>query len=152
MVRLLRVSAEQADKSALCGRSRYMEGVVVAGKRSGRKSGNSAVLDARPRKRNKRTNSRGAVLTITSGCFAGLEISIKKQNTSLGRAVSCDICLDHAFVADEHAVIHKSNGRYEIEDLNSRHGTSINGKEVHKRALKHGYRIIIGTFELRFSC
>ena len=129
-----------------------MEGVVVTAKRGGRKSGNSVVLDANPRKRNKRTNNRGARLTITNGCFAGLDISIKKQNTSLGRAVSCDICLDHAFVADEHAIIHKSNGRYEIEDLNSRHGTSINGEEVHKHALKSGDKITIGNFELRFSC
>jgi len=91
------------------------------------------------------------VLTITNGCFAGLEISIKKKNTSLGRAVSCDICLDQGFVADEHAIIRESNGRYEIEDLNSRHGTSINGEEVHKHALKRGDRITIGTFELKFS-
>jgi len=148
----LRISAKQADKSALYGRSRYTEGVVVAGKRSGRKSGNSAVLDAKPRKRNGRTNGRGAALTITNGCFSGLQISIKKQNTSLGRAVSCDICLDHAFVADEHAIIHKFKERYEIEDLNSRHGTSVNGVEVHKRALKRGDKITIGTFELKFSC
>lgn len=148
----MRVATEQADKSALCGQSRYMEGVVVAGKRGRRKSGNSAVLDAKPRKRNNRTNSRGAVLTITNGCFAGLTITLKKQNTSLGRAVSCDICLDHGFVADEHAIIHKSNGRYEIEDLNSRHGTSINGKEVHRHALKRGDRIMIGNFELKFTC
>lgn len=92
------------------------------------------------------------MLTITNGCFSGLEISIKKQNTSLGRAVSCDICLDHAFVADEHAIIHKSKERYEIEDLNSRHGTSINGVEVHRRTLKRGDKITIGTFELKFSC
>lgn len=129
-----------------------MEGVVVTAKRGGRKSGNSAVLDTDARRKNKRKNNRGAVLTIINGCFAGLDISIKKQNTSLGRAVSCDICLDHGFVADEHAIIHKSNGRYEIEDLNSRHGTSVNGEEVHKHALKSGDKITIGNFELRFSC
>ena len=148
----MRVATEQADKSALCGRSRYMEGVVVSGKRGGRKSGRTAVLDSKPRKRAKRTNRRNTVLTITNGCFAGLEISLRKQNTSLGSAVSCDICLDHAFVADEHAIIRRSNGGYVIEDLNSRHGTSINGEEIHKRALKRGDRIVIGTFELRFSC
>jgi pSer/pThr/pTyr-binding forkhead associated (FHA) protein len=124
----------------------------VAGRRGGKKSGNSAILDAKPRKRNNRTSSRSAVLTITNGCFAGLEITLRKQNTSLGRAVSCDICLDHGFVADEHAIIHKSNGRYEIEDLNSRHGTSVNGEEVHRHALKRGDTITIGNFELKFTC
>lgn len=148
----MRIAPEQADISALCGKPRYMKGVVVSGKRGGRKSGNSAVLYAKPRKRNKGTNGRGAVLTITNGCFAGLEITLKKQNTSLGRAVSCDICLDHSFVADEHAIIRKTGEGYMIEDLNSRHGTSINGKEVHRRPLKRGDRIVIGTFELRFSC
>ena len=143
---------QQADKSALRGRSRYKKGVVLSGKRGGRKSGQTAVLDAKQRKRTKRTNGRNAGLTITSGCFAGLEISLKKQNTSLGSSVSCDVCLDHAFVADEHAIIHNSNGSYVIEDLNSRHGTTVNGKEIHKHVLKRGDRIIIGTFELRFSC
>jgi len=134
-----------------------MEGVVLSGKRGGRKGGNAAVLDDRQRKRTRKANGRkangrSAMLTITNGCFAGLSIPLKKLNTSLGSAVSCDICLDHAFVADEHAIIHRSNGGYELEDLNSRHGTSINGKEIHRRNLKHGDRIIIGTFELRFSC
>ncbi len=129
-----------------------MKGVVVSGKRGGRRGGNSAVLDAKPRKRAKRANGRSAALTITNGCFAGLEIILKKRNTTLGCAVSCDICLDHAFVADEHAIIRSSNGVYMIEDLNSRHGTSVNGEEVHKRALKRGDRILIGMFELRFSC
>ena len=128
-----------------------MEGVVVAGKRSGRKSGNSAVLDANSRKRAKKKSGRNGMLTITNGCFAGLEITLKKQNTSLGSAVSCDVCLDHAFVASEHAIIRKSNGGFEIEDLNSRHGTSLNGEEIHRRTLKRGDRIVIGTFELKFS-
>ena len=129
-----------------------MKGVVVSGRRGGRKSGQTAVLDAKQRKRTRRTNGRNAGLTITNGCFAGLEMSLKKQNTSLGSSVSCDICLDHAFVADEHAIIHNSNGSYVIEDLNSRHGMTVNGKEVHRPVLKRGDRIIIGTFELRFSC
>jgi hypothetical protein len=148
----LRVGTKQADKSALSDNSRYMEGVIVTGRRNGKKSGNSAVLDSRPRKNKHKHDHNGAALTITNGCFSGLTISLKKQDTSLGRAVSCDICLDNAFVADEHAIIHRSNGGYEIEDLNTRHGTSINGEEVHRRALKRGDRIVIGTFELRFSC
>ena len=134
-----------------------MEGVVLSAKRSGKKSGNTAVLDTKQRKRTwksngRRAKNRGAALTITNGCFAGLEIQLKKPNTSLGSAVSCDICLDHAFVADEHAIIHRSDRGYVIEDLNSRHGTSINGEEIHRHALKRGDRIVIGTFELRFSC
>jgi pSer/pThr/pTyr-binding forkhead associated (FHA) protein len=106
----------------------------------------------RPGGRKGKTSARKGVLTITNGCFAGLEIPLRKQDTSLGRAVSCDICLDHSFVNEEHAIIRRSNGGYEIEDLNSRHGTSVNGAEIHRRRLKRGDMIVIGTFEIRFRC
>jgi pSer/pThr/pTyr-binding forkhead associated (FHA) protein len=125
----------------------------VAGKKGRRGGGRSAVLDTDPRRKVKKgMNARCAAVTITNGCFAGLEIPLRKQTTSLGRAVSCDICLDHAFVADEHATITRSNGSYMIEDLNTRHGTSINGEEIHRRPLKRGDRIVIGAFELKFTC
>jgi pSer/pThr/pTyr-binding forkhead associated (FHA) protein len=124
----------------------------VTGKKGSGKGGNAAILEKKARKRPRRGGRKRAAVTITNGCFAGLEIALKKQNISLGRDVSCDICLDHAFVSDEHAVIRKSNGGWLIEDLNSRHGTSVNGNEIHLHSLKSGDRITIGTFELRFSC
>ena len=124
----------------------------MTGKKISRRGGGTAVLKPKSRKRAKKSASRKAALTITNGCFAGLEIPLKKQNTLLGRAVSCDICLDHAFVSDEHAVIRRNGGGYAIEDLNSRHGTSVNGKEVHTSPLKKGDRITIGSFDLKFSC
>lgn len=104
-----------------------------------------------PRRGGPRAESRPAAVTIVNGCFAGLTIPLKKDRTTLGSAVSCDICLDHSFVADEHAVIVKTPGGFVIEDLNSRHGTSVNGSEIHRRILAAGDRIGIGTFELRFS-
>ena len=124
----------------------------MTGKKISRRGGGTGVLKHKSRKRPKSSGSRRAALTITNGCFAGLEIPLKKESTSLGRAVSCDICLDHAFVSDEHAVIRRANGGYVIEDLNSRHGTSINGREVHKSPLRKGDRITIGSFDMTFRC
>lgn len=108
--------------------------------------------DRRRRKRGTgRPEGATASLTIVNGCFAGLKISLKKDRTTLGSAVSCDICLDHSFVADEHAVIIRTADGFVLEDLNSRHGTSVNGSEIHRRILSPGDRIGIGTFELKFS-
>ena len=101
---------------------------------------------------NRRKATRNARLTITNGCFAGLEIAIRKDATTLGSSVDNDICLDHAFVAGQHAVIRRRGGGYQIEDLNTRHGTALNGREIHRNDLQNNDRIRIGNFELRFHC
>ncbi|MBN1162980.1 MAG: FHA domain-containing protein [Candidatus Krumholzibacteriota bacterium] len=105
-----------------------------------------------PRLRSKNhSRTSKATLTITNGCFAGLKISLEKLKISLGSDISCDICLDHSFVSEEHAIISRSGDNYILEDLNSRHGTSINGKEIHRCILRNGDRIGIGDFTLLFS-
>ncbi|MBN2184713.1 MAG: FHA domain-containing protein [Candidatus Krumholzibacteriota bacterium] len=91
-----------------------------------------------------------AVLEITNGCFSGLKIEISKKSTLLGSSVDCDICLDHSFVSPEHAQIINENGSYFLEDLNSRHGTNLNGKEIHKIKINNNDLIGIGNYELRF--
>ncbi len=93
-----------------------------------------------------------ARLTITNSCFAGLEIALRKRKITLGRRLDCDICLDDSLVSDEHAVIMKTNGGFFIEDLNSRNGLALNGREVHQRKLHNGDMIDIGSFRLKFSC
>lgn len=98
----------------------------------------------------KNAKTGKARLVIVSGCFSGLEINLSRAKTTLGRDIGCDICLDHSFVSEEHAVITRIEGYYALEDLNSRHGTSVNGREVHKIRLKNGDLIGIGSFEIRF--
>jgi pSer/pThr/pTyr-binding forkhead associated (FHA) protein len=95
--------------------------------------------------------AKNATLTIQNGCFAGLEIKLKKAKTLLGRDISCDVCLDDPLVSNEHALIVKSNGSYVLEDLNSRNGTCVDGESVQRKKLKNGTRISIGNFILRFS-
>lgn len=99
----------------------------------------------------RRRDNRRPRLTILNGCFSGLEIAISKDAVTLGRSVENDICLDHSFVAEQHAVIRRRNGGYTIEDLNTRHGTALNGREIHRQDLKNKDRIRIGNFELRFN-
>jgi pSer/pThr/pTyr-binding forkhead associated (FHA) protein len=99
-----------------------------------------------------RIAGKNARLTITNSCFAGLEILLKKRKTTLGRKLDCDICLDDSLVSDEHATIMRIDGGFLIEDLNSRNGLTLNGKEVHQRKLHNGDTIEIGSFRLKFSC
>ena len=96
--------------------------------------------------------SRNAKLTITNSCFAGLEIVLKKKRVTLGKNVDCDICLDDSLVSEEHASITKTDVGYIIEDLNSRSGITLNGRETHQRKLHKGDTIEIGNFKLKFSC
>ncbi len=92
----------------------------------------------------------GAFLEIANGCFAGLIMKLDKKKTMLGRDVDCDICLDQNLVSNEHALIIKSGPAFWIEDLNSKHGTFINGREIHRTRLKNRDRITMGDFELVF--
>ena len=100
----------------------------------------------------ERYSGKNATITITNGCFAGLEIEIEKRKTTLGSEIRCDICLDHTHVSAEHAVIHRAGKRYVLEDLGSRRGTMLNGKPVQRHALHRGDTISIGAFELKFTC
>lgn len=99
-----------------------------------------------------KTTGKIARLTIANSWFAGLEIALKKKRIILGRNVSCDICLDDSLVSEEHASITKTDDGYVVEDLNSRHGLQLNGKEVHQKTLRNGDMIAIGNFELKFTC
>lgn len=99
-----------------------------------------------------KTASKNARLTILNSCFAGLEIVLRKRRMTLGRSLGCDICLDDSLVSDEHAAIMRTDVGFIIEDLNSRNGLTLNGREVHQRKLHHGDTIMIGGFRLKFSC
>jgi pSer/pThr/pTyr-binding forkhead associated (FHA) protein len=92
-----------------------------------------------------------ATLTITNGCFAGLEIPIKKKSTLLGRDKGCDICLDNSLVSSKHAVVLRTDSGFVVEDLNSRNGILVNGQKVHRQTIRNGDTISIGQFDLRFS-
>ena len=109
---------------------------------------NASSSGARTKFRGKRKES----ILITNGYFSGLEMVLKKKRTLLGKSTTCDICLDHNLVSEEHALIYKSGPTCWIEDLNSKHGTFINNREIHRAKLKNKDKISIGDFTLEFHC
>ncbi len=63
----------------------------------------------------------------------GDRIHLIEQNMTLGRSwdmESPEIAFSSSYVSRKHAVITYNDGRYYISDLNSKHGTRLNGKDI----------------------
>jgi phosphoserine phosphatase RsbU/P len=65
----------------------------------------------------------------------------------IGRGGSADLLLPSLHVSRRHARLLASADRYEIEDLDSRYGTFLNGERVSRSAIRHGDRIVFGKGE-----
>jgi serine phosphatase RsbU (regulator of sigma subunit)/pSer/pThr/pTyr-binding forkhead associated (FHA) protein len=62
----------------------------------------------------------------------------------MGRNADCQVVINMPSVSREHAIIRKLAGKWYIEDLKSRNGTSVNNQDVKARTeLKHNDRIKI---------
>ena len=77
--------------------------------------------------------------------------SLDKSRVTIGRAVNSDICIDDSSVSNNHAVIYVSpnemlDGHDDIliEDQQSRNGTLVNDKVVHRCRLQPDDVIGIG--------
>jgi pSer/pThr/pTyr-binding forkhead associated (FHA) protein len=79
------------------------------------------------------------------------EIDIDKAETSIGRAVGNDICIENLAVSNQHARILKQKGQYVIEDLNSTNGTFVDEQRVNRLPLSNGQQITIGKHNLQVA-
>lgn len=70
---------------------------------------------------------------------------------TIGRSMKNDMCLPHPSVSRHHCVIEVMNGVTKLRDLESRHGTTVNGKAVKEVNLKAGDVIGLGIFEITFD-
>lgn len=68
---------------------------------------------------------------------------------TIGR-VGCDVVVDDDKASRKHARIIVDAGVVEIEDLDSRNGTLLNGQRVTRRVLRDGDTVQIGTTSLVF--
>src|SRR5215813_12060091 len=72
----------------------------------------------------------------------------------IGRHADNNLVLRDNRVSRSHARISSSNGAYVIEDLNSRHGTWVNGERVARHVLRNSDRIDFGvreSYQLTFT-
>lgn len=71
-----------------------------------------------------------AMLILREGQGAGTRWMIDRDTMIIGREENCDIVLPSRQVSRNHARIRRSGGRHILEDLGSKNGTYVNGREL----------------------
>ncbi len=62
----------------------------------------------------------------------------------IGRNEDCSICIPADAISGRHAQLNPSKQGWELEDLGSSNGTSVNGKAIKKTLLTNGAQILLG--------
>src|SRR5437660_1584895 len=92
-----------------------------------------------------------ALLSFLKGANQGTTMELVGERIVLGRNQDCNVVLNVPAVSREHAVIRRIADKFYIEDMKSRNGTFVNGKEVTTRTLlKDNDRIKICDNQLAF--
>jgi transcriptional regulator with GAF, ATPase, and Fis domain len=93
------------------------------------------------------------VLIAVSGPLAGQTFPLGATWLSLGRDHAADVYLRDLATSRQHCAIEARDGRLLLRDLESRHGTFVNGVPIGERFLEHGDRVTIGAslFLVRLS-
>ena len=71
-----------------------------------------------------------AMLILREGQGVGTRWMIDRSDMIIGREEDCDIVLPSRQVSRNHARIRRSGGRHILEDLGSKNGTFVNGREL----------------------
>ncbi len=79
-------------------------------------------------------------------------IPIESQRTFIGRHAEDgnEVQINDPHISRQHACIHRDEGQYVIEDLNSRNGTFLNQKRIARAALNNHDKISIGHHRYLF--
>lgn len=70
------------------------------------------------------------VLIMSEGEFANQRWTIATDEFLIGRGGECDLVLPERQVSRQHVKILRENGRFILQDLGSKNGTHLNGKQV----------------------
>jgi serine phosphatase RsbU (regulator of sigma subunit) len=95
--------------------------------------------------------SQVARLQVLRGADEGAEVLLDKDVFTLGRNPDCDYVIPITSVSKKHARILRVEGRYFLEDTQSRNGTFLNNVAISTRtALKHTDKIRVCDFVAQF--
>jgi len=71
-----------------------------------------------------------AKLVLQDGALAGKELELTLPEMVIGRDPSADLVIDSAGVSRRHAVVIRTNGDIQVQDLGSSNGTFVNGERL----------------------
>ena len=78
------------------------------------------------------------------------EFPIEKDTVTIGRLPASDITVSDPGASRSHAEVRAVDGGYELVDLGSTNGTTVNGHRIREHPLEDGDRITIGRTSLDF--
>lgn len=85
------------------------------------------------------------VLAVTEGPHAGQDFVLDHLPVYIGRGYGCTIRLDNdRGVSRQHAELYQQAGLLRLRDLDSRHGTNVNGYNIDDKGLTPGDEIRVG--------
>ncbi|MEW6368623.1 MAG: sigma 54-interacting transcriptional regulator [Acidobacteriota bacterium] len=87
-------------------------------------------------------------LVAVEGPAAGRVFELGPDETGMGRSQTSAIVLPDAAASRRHCVIRAEAGQFRLTDLDSMHGTRVNGSAVKSCILAHGDRIQVGRSTL----
>lgn len=88
-------------------------------------------------------------LVVLNGRQSGTRRALGVPTTFIGRAPRCDVRLNVEGVEAFHCVLTYHAGEASIRDLNSSHGTFVNGQRIAVAALRDGDLLDVGPFRFR---
>jgi hypothetical protein len=77
-----------------------------------------------------------------------LHLKLIKLTNVVGRDEHCDVVVSDSKISRRHCLIHLQNEAVKVRDLDSSHGTFINGKRITDGALKVGDQLGLGIYNL----
>jgi serine phosphatase RsbU (regulator of sigma subunit) len=70
--------------------------------------------------------------------------TLSEEEVVIGRLSDSEIVLTNPYVSRQHAKVHERDGDFVVVDLNSTHGTFVNGHKISEKVLSNGDRITLG--------
>jgi transcriptional regulator with GAF, ATPase, and Fis domain len=83
-------------------------------------------------------------LLAVSGPLAGQTVELPPEGLTFGRDHASSLYLRDLSASRRHCLLAPVDGGWLLRDLDSRHGTFVNGVPIHERRLEHGDVVTIG--------
>jgi two-component system, cell cycle response regulator len=99
----------------------------------------------------RKLESRRAILLVLGGAHVGRIVPLEAPELVFGRDAECDVCLPDDGISRRHAQVRaRADGGWEVHDLGSTNGTTVNGVRIDVHPLVDGDRVVVGRTVLKY--